>query len=173
MQYINGTSDYILKLESTPIPNIKCYIDASHGVYNDRKSITGVILSIGSGTFYAQSSKQKIVTKSSTEAELVAISDGLGYAIWARNFLLYQGYPTGPIQLYEDNMSTITLAEKGWSSSGRTRHVDIRYYWIKEKIDTKEVKISHMPTEDMLADIMTKTMPTATFKKFAVRILNN
>jgi hypothetical protein len=129
-------------------------------------------MSIGKGVFYASSVKQKIVTKSSTEAELVGISDGLSYAIWANYFLKCLGYDVPAIKLFQDNKSTITLAEKGWSSAGRTKHVDIKYFWIKEKIDEGLVKIEHLGTDDMLADVLTKALPNEKFKKFSFQLLN-
>jgi hypothetical protein len=74
--------------------------------------------------------------------------------------------------LFQDNKSTITLAEKGWSSAGRTKHVDIKYFWIKEKIDEGLVKIEHLGTDDMLADVLTKALPNEKFKKFSFQLLN-
>jgi hypothetical protein len=129
-------------------------------------------MTVGNGLFYASSVKQKIVTKSSTEAELAAASDGLGYAIWARNFMKNMGYDVPAIKLFQDNKSAITLAEKGWSSAGRTKHVDIKYFWIKEKIQEKLVMIEHIGTDDMLADILTKALPNEKFAKFSFQLLN-
>ncbi len=85
-----------------------------------------------------KSSKQRIVTKSSTEAELVALSDSLGEIIWMREFLLAQGYTTGPAIVLEDNMATIALCNKD-GPSHRTKHVKIRNFFFKEQIDGKTI----------------------------------
>ena len=71
---------------------VESYIDASYGVHADGKSHSGTIITLGAGPVYVRSSKQKIVTKSSSEAELVALSDNASHVIWARNFIIAQGY---------------------------------------------------------------------------------
>ena len=78
------------------------YIDASYGTHPDGKSHTGVCMLLGKGAFYVQSCKQKIVSKSSTEAEIVAVSDGISEVIWARNFLLGQGVQLGPDAIHSN-----------------------------------------------------------------------
>ncbi len=78
---------------------VTAYIDASYAVHNDYKGQTGVAISVGKGTVYAKSGKQKLVAKSSTEAELIGISDGLSQALWTRNFLQAQGIKVKPVNL--------------------------------------------------------------------------
>jgi hypothetical protein len=81
------------------------------------------------------------------------------------SFLIAQGYDMlPPIDIKEDNMSTIALAEKGRSTSDRTRHINIRYFWIKEVLDQGIAKISHLETVNMVADILTKPLQGAQFE---------
>jgi hypothetical protein len=80
------------------------YVDASFAVHPNMRSHSGIVMTLFRGPFYAESSKQKLMTKSSTEAELVATSDAIGQAIWTKNFLEAQGYNLPPIKLLEDNM---------------------------------------------------------------------
>ncbi len=61
-----------------------------------------------------------------------------------------------PAIVYQDNKSTIMLAEKGRSTNGRTRHVSIRYFFVKDRIESQEIKLSYIGTESMIADIFTK-----------------
>ncbi len=90
------------------------------------KSHTGAILTMGKGGVYAMSTKQKINTKSSTEAELVGVDDGMPMVLWTRNFLKNQGYNVADNVVYQDNLSAILLERNGCASSGRrTRHIDI------------------------------------------------
>jgi hypothetical protein len=92
--------------------------------------------------------KQKINTKSSTEAKLVGVDDVLGYILWARYFMQEQGYDTDPSLLYQDNMSAILLETNGRASSPkRTKHIKVKYYLIKDKVNQKEITIKHCPTE--------------------------
>jgi hypothetical protein len=134
-------------------------VDASYGVHADYKSHTGATISLGGGVVDAKSSKQKLNSKSSTEAELIAVSDYLSKLIWTRNFLIEQGYTDiGPVILQQDNMSAIALAEKGYSTSDKTRHINVRYFFIKNYIESGQVIVIHHPTDSLLADLLTKPL---------------
>ena len=136
------------------------WIDAAHGVHQDFKSHTGCAVGIGlRALVHYHSSKQSIITKSSTEAELVGATDGSNQVIHLRSFLIAQGYEDRPAVLYQDNMSAIALIKRGKSGSMRTRHIDIRYFWLTEKCDEGVVTIQYMPTEQMgAANILTKAV---------------
>ena len=92
-------------------------MDASFGVYKDGKSVTRIVLMLGDATLHVKSSKQKIVTRSSTELELVGISDALCQILWTREFLTIR-----PAVVYQNNQSTIFLANK---ANLRVREADI------------------------------------------------
>jgi hypothetical protein len=172
LRYVNGTRDLWLTLEAEEGWGLFAYIDASYGQHPDGKSHTGVCMLLGKGAFYVQSSKQKIVSKSSTEAEIIAVSDGLGEVIWARNFLLGQGVPLGPAVIYQDNKSTMALIAKGRSTSARTKHINIRYFFVKDRVEAGELVIKYAPTEEMLADLLTKPLQGELFRKLRHSILN-
>lgn len=125
---------------------------------------------LGNAVIYVKSAKQKIVTRSSTESELVAISDTLSPILWTREYMLTAGLPIGPAVLYQDNMSTIFLANKGRSTSERTRHIKIRYFFLHHYIDSKEITIVYMPTADMIADIMAKSLHGTLFYKLCAAL---
>ena len=74
----------------------RSYVDSSFGLYADGKSVTGVLIMISNAPIFVKSSKQKIVTKSSTESELVGISDALSQIVWTREYLLCHGLSLGP-----------------------------------------------------------------------------
>ena len=111
---------------------VKTYIDAAYGVHTSSgKSHTGCAVVLGEGgPVYNKSTKQKIVTKSSTEAELVALSDSVSQSIHMRNFLIAQGYAMGPVSVYQDNMSCMAIVKKGGPCLERSRHINIRYFWL-------------------------------------------
>ena len=114
-------------------------------------------MSFGQGMALSYSWKQKINTKSSTEAELVGVDDLLGHIFWARYFMMEQGYDMEPSLLYQDNMSAILLETNGRASSSKqTKHIKVKYFFIKDKIDQGDVTIEHCPTEQMWTDINTK-----------------
>lgn len=158
ISYLKQSRDLALTLGADDLSQIKIYIDASHAVHEDAKSHTGVVITMGTGCIFAKSSKQKLVSKSSTAAELIALSDGIDYAVWAQEFMRSQGYVMKPLIVYQDNKSTIILAEKGKSTNQRTRHINIRYYAIKDLIDKGEALVVYKPTEEMVADYLTKPL---------------
>ena len=103
---------------------------------------TGRIMTMGKGTMYSTSHKQKLNTKRSTETELVAVDDVLPQLLWARYFLEAQGYHVGASKLYQDNMSVMLLEKNCKASSGkRTRHINIRNLFMKNRVDVGEVII--------------------------------
>jgi hypothetical protein len=131
------------------------------------RSHTGGVMSLGVGGIIAKSTKQKLNTKSSTEAELVGASDYLPNTIWVKMFLEAQGHTIEENYLEQDNESAIKLESNGRSSAGpRSRHIDIRYFWIKDRTRANEIKIRHCPTLRMLADFFTKPLQGALFVKF-------
>ena len=137
---------------------VEAYIDAAYGVHTaSGRSHSGCAIVLGGGgPVFVRSSKQKIVVKSSTEAELVAMSDNTSQAIWVRNFVIAQGYDVGPVVIHQDNMSCMALMKRGAPASERSRHIDIRYFWVKERVDGKEAIVRHLRTEKMYANVMTK-----------------
>ena len=172
LRYINSTKEMGMVLEPDKDVTVLVYADASYGVHADGKSHTGVYITLGRGGVFFRSTKQKIVTKSSTESELVGLSDSLGQAIWTRNFLTGQGYKLGPAKVFQDNMSTITLATKGRSTSDRTRHIHIRYFFVKDRVDNGEISIEYKPTKLMLADLLTKPLQGDLFRAMRRELLN-
>jgi hypothetical protein len=130
---------------------------------------SGVALMLCSGPIFARSIKQKIVTKSSAEAELVALADEVTNGIWANRFLIQQGYSMPLLVVFEDNQSTISIARKKTSSSSfNTRHIDIKYFFIKDHIG-KTLTIKYIPSIDMIADVLTKPLQGELFS----RLMNN
>ena len=153
MMYLRGTLNMPLTLEADECNIVKWWVDASFAVHPDMRSHTGGVMMLGKGAIYGTSTRQKLNTKSSTEAELVGVNDIMPQALWTRYFLEAQGYDVIESIIYQDNKSTILLAENGKASSGkRTRHINIRYFFVKDRVASGEVKIEHCPTKDMVGD---------------------
>ena len=172
MQYIRNTRDLGLTLEIDTPMTVKCYVDASYGVHQDMKSHTGCVITLGKGAIYAKSSTQKITTKSSTEAELVGLSDSSNQVLWVRQFLIDQGYEIRPAIVYQDNKSTIQLIKNGRSNSERTRHINIRYFYLSDRIKENEIIIEYKSTNEMLADMLTKPLQGEQFRALRNILLN-
>jgi hypothetical protein len=171
IKYLRATSKLVLRLGADNLNIIKWWVDASYGVHKDMRSHTGGTMSMGTGAVYSTSKKQKLNTKSSTEAELVGIDDVLPQALWTKYFMEAQGYGVSTI-LNQDNQSTIKLSENGKASSGKgTRHINIRYFFITDRIARKDVAIQYCPTKEMVADYFTKPLQGALFYKFRDQIM--
>ena len=147
--------------------NIKWYVDASFAVHKDMRSHTGGFMTMGTGGAYVQSRKQKLKTNSSTEADLVGVDDVLTQLIWTRYFLKEQGHMIQDNVIYQDNQSAIRLEKNGKrSSSNRTRHINIRYSFITDRIMNKEASVEFCPTFDMIGDYFTKALQGSQFHRF-------
>jgi hypothetical protein len=174
MQYLRGSVYMPLTLEADDVNVIKWWADASFAVHPDMKSHTGGMMTLGKGAIYGTSTRQKINTKSSTEAELVGLNDVMPQVLWTRYFMEAQGYEIRDSIVCQDNKSTILLAKNGRASSGRrTRHINIRYFFVKDRIASGEVKIEYCPTQEMMADYFTKPLQRATFSKMRDAIMNS
>jgi len=173
LEYLHGSQGLGITLECAEGPvNVITHIDAAYGVHHDAKSHSGSNQTLGRGPIHVKSSKQKLVVKSSTEAEQVSLSDNSSQVIWTREFLISQGYSLGPSTIYQDNQSTIALANKGCSTSERTRHIKIRYFFIKDLIDKGELVLQYRPTGEMLADMLTKPLQGELFRKMRKELMN-
>ena len=116
--------------------------------------------------------KQKVNSRSSTEAEFIAVDDVISKIIWTKLFMEAQGYKIKSNIIYRDNQSSMKMEMNGKSSSGkRTRHFNIKYYYITDLIKRGEVQIKFCPTENMIADYMTKPITGSRFIEFWSHIL--
>ena len=167
MQYLYGTKDLPLILGADGTGIIKWFVDASFAVHPNMRSHTGGAVTLGRGCPIVTSTKQKLNTRSSTESELVGVDDLMPSILWTRKFLKAQGYDVSENILYQDNKSSILLEKNGKaSSSKRTRHISIRYFFVTDRIAKGELTIEWCPTANMIADFMTKPLQGALFRKF-------
>ncbi|KAG7373305.1 reverse transcriptase RNA-dependent DNA polymerase [Nitzschia inconspicua] len=174
LQYINGTISLPRILGGGTLTRLKTWVDASYAVHPDFKSHTGGAVSLGLGAFMCKSQKQKLNTKSSTEAELVGASDYLPSTIWVKMFMEAQGYPITVNDFAQDNESAMKLELNGRASAGqKSRHINIRHFFITDRVKTEGLNIVHCPTEEMLADFFTKPLQGTLFRKFRDVILGH
>lgn len=165
LQYLRGQPARGIRLSPGNNFAVKAWVDAAYGVHSDGKSHTGSAITLGErGTIHAKSAKQKNVTKSSTEAELVGLSDSANQGFHLRDFIIAQGHKIGPLIMYQDNLSTMAMLEKRAPTSERTRHIAIRNFWLKERVEEGEAKIVHMPSRELFANILTKPLQGQQFK---------
>ena len=103
---------------------------------------------------------------SSTEAEYIALCRAAQEAVWLRNLLSDVGLPPKrATTIHEDNQGAIALA-KNPKDHPRTKHIDVKYHYVREVIQNKKIDVVHIPTGDMLADTLTKALPKPSYEKF-------
>ena len=147
-------------------------VDSSFAVHEDFRSHTGGTLTMGKGAITNVSAKQKVNTRSSTEAEVVGVDDVMGPILWTRYFLEEQGYEVKDNVLLQDNQSAIRLETNGRASAGkRSRHLNIRYFFVADQVTKGLISIRYCPTDDMDSDYHTKPLQGKKFKKFRCRIM--
>lgn len=130
-------------------------------------------MSLGKVGIMGISHRQKLNARSSTGAELIGIDDALPYILWGLYFLQAQGFEIGENVLHQDNKTTILLAKIGlWSSSKRTKHINNRYFLVKDKIDGGELKVEYSPTSKMWTDIHTKPLQGRLFCSMRSKLMN-
>ena len=120
---------------------------------------------MGRGYPLSHSAKQKLNTRSSCEGETVAVDDLMPQILWTRLFLEAQGYGTRESIIYQDNKAAILLEKNGRLSAGkRSKHINIRYFFVTDRIAKGDVKVEWCPTEDMTGDFWTKPLQGALFR---------
>jgi hypothetical protein len=138
---------------------------------------TGIAIRIGGAVVYARSMRQKINSVSSTETEIVAVSQKFSEPLWLLQFL--EDLPfcadadcaaPGPILLEQDNQSTMKLWEMGTAQKGNSRHIQARHFWIADLIQKGMIVVAYVSTDDIVADVFTKPLSHAVFSKHVVRL---
>jgi hypothetical protein len=103
----------------------------------------------------------------------VGVDDGMPLVVWTRNFLTTQGFKVKDNVVYQDNQSAILLEKNGKASSRcQTRHLDIRYFFLTDRVKRGDLQIEYCPIGDMVADFFTKPLQGSLFRKLRKIILN-
>jgi ribonuclease HI len=167
ISYISCTKGYGLHYHRGKSVMPRAYVDASHGTHpEDGTSRTGVVLTVAGGAVCFKSCRQSIVTLSSTEAELVALTEGMNHVQWLRYFLGDLSVKVdGPTIVYQDNTSTIGLITNEKTKQQRTKHLNCKYFAIREHIKDKSIALEHLAGTEMLADVLTKSVDGSTLKR--------
>ncbi|KAE8732649.1 hypothetical protein F3Y22_tig00001818pilonHSYRG00071 [Hibiscus syriacus] len=166
LRYLQGTIDYGILYKKAEKSDLIGFTDSDYARdQDDRKSTSGYVFMLGSGAVSWSSRKQPIVTLSTTEAELVAASTCVCQAIWMRKLLEEVHFKQkGPTIIYCDNSSTIKLS-KNPILHGRSKHIDFRYHFLRDRVNYEEIDMVYCRSEDQIADIFTKALKLATFQK--------
>ena len=173
MRYLQGTKDYMLMYRRTDHLEVEGYSDSDFaGCIDSRKSTSGFIFMLAGGAISWRSAKQTLTATSTIEAEFVACFEATSQGIWLKSFisgLRIVDSIARPLKLYCDNSAAVFLA-KNHRSGSRSKHIDIKYLAIRERVKENKVVIQHISTELMIADPLTKGMPIKNFKDHVMRM---
>ena len=175
LHYISHTQELGLTLFSGEGIVLYATVDASYACHKDMKSHTGCTLHIGrqSASILTITKKQPITADSSTVAEYIGAHLAAKQILWARNFLEELGFPQkGPTTLFEDNKSTISLIQNSGNGS-HTKHIALRYAFIREQVRLGFIKMEHLSTENMTSDMLTKVNGPAIYLHLRPKLLGN
>jgi len=166
LRYLKGTVNFGLMYNPSPSSELVGYCDADWaGDVQDRKSTSGYLFLQGGAAITWRSCKQSCVSLSTAEAEYVALAEAGQEATWLQK--LYGDLLNKDISnttIFEDNQSAICIA-KSQLSRKRTKHIDIKYHFIRDLVETGCINLKYCPSENMLADMLTKALPVLKFEK--------
>ena len=162
--FLKRTIDDKRRIGAKSLTEVLTWIDASFAVHDNLRSHMGGCISMGTGLIHGKSAMEKLNAKSSTEAELIGMAEYLPYNLWLIMFLKEQGYEIANNVIFQDNKSAILMEKNGRNScTGNSRHINVRYFWVKDRIDKGEVRVEYLPTHLMLADYYTKPLMGSKF----------
>jgi hypothetical protein len=170
LYYLNGSIELGIMLGGNKENRIGLYAfaDAAYGVYSfNGRSHGGTFITYGRGPTLVRSNVLKDVAISSSESELMQLANTTSLAVRERNFAIEQQHisPNEKGVLLEDNKSAIHMAHNGKSISNRTRHIKVKYFFVKQFLDNGEFILEHCPTREMIADILTKPLQGELFRE--------
>jgi len=164
--YLLGTRDLWLTYGEANTP-LEGYADADGSMAEDCRTISGYAFLIDGGAVSWSSKRQEIVSLSTTESEYIAATHGGKEALWLRSLISEVfGDIKGPTTLFSDNQAAIALTCDN-QYHPRMKHIDVRYHWICWVVEKGSIRLVYCPTDDMVADALTKALPSAKVKHFA------
>lgn len=179
-RYLQGTMEYGIFYKMGGNDALIAYTDSDYaGDLDDRKSTSGYVFLLSSGAISWSSKKQPIVSLSTTEAEFIAAATCACQAIWLKRVLSTLDHTQQEtITIYCDSSSAIKLS-KNPVMHGRSKHIDVRFHFLRELTQAGTVKLVHCNTLEQIADVMTKPLKMNDFLKlremlgiYAVKNLN-
>ena len=170
MRYMKGVKDSWLVLGGRD-EGLEGFTDADFASQADRHSISGYVFRFHGGAVSWSSKKQPIIALSTTEAEYIAATHAAKEMVWLRRLI---GEITAPLSLptplFCDNNGAITLAKNDAILHPRTKHIDIRYHYIREVVGNRQITVIRVGTNENAADILTKALARVKFEALSAML---
>lgn len=172
LRYLKGTIDYKLQFGVDGLYGLKLqgFCDADYaGDIDSRASTSGGIWLLGGGPIVWLSTRQRSIALSTGESEYISAAEAAKIGQWLRGLLREIDRPTYlgkhlEVPIFSDNTTCIALT-KDPIAHARTKHIEVRYHYIRQLVAYGKTTLTYLPTEDMLADILTKPLPVIAFKR--------
>jgi hypothetical protein len=173
LRYLKKTNDFGLILKKTDIFNISGYSDADWASDLDtHRSTTGYLITMNSNPISWNSKCQSTVATSTAESEYMAMYETIREMVWVNKLVSNLTTETYTLNLFCDNQSSIHIA-KNPVMHQRTKHIDIKYHFIRECIYKMNIKLNYLESKLMIADILTKPLPFPQFTELRSKLLND
>ncbi|XP_043714493.1 secreted RxLR effector protein 161-like [Telopea speciosissima] len=173
MRYLLRTRDFKLVYRRDERLEVVGYSDSDFsGCTDDMKSTSGYVFLMGGGAISWKSVKQTIIASFTIQAEFVALFEATTQAVWLRNFiaeLRVVDTISKPLQLWCDNNSAVIFSKNN-KKSNSSKHIEIKYLLVREKVIEGEVDVAHIPIEKMVADPLTKALSVGVFRGHVTRM---
>lgn len=166
LRYVKGTIDMGISIRSSSDSTLLSYSDSDWAGFKDtRRSTGGFCTLLGSNVISWSEKRHETVSKSSTEAEYMTMSAAASEIVWLQNLLWIAGLQQQRIPLLLcDNLSAVCLTENPMFHK-RTKHFDIDYHYVRERVALKALEVKHIPSSLQLADVFTKSLSQDPFFK--------
>jgi transposase InsO family protein len=181
LRYLKGTVDLSVTFHRDDSPadsklrtnDFYGYSDSDYaGDLDTRKSTESYVFMMAQGPISWRCKRQNIVTLSSTEAEYCAAGSAAKEALWLRQLLADLKLPQpSPTDIFEDNDGAISLSSNPISNA-RTKHIDVRHHFLRDRVESKEIILQHIDTADNIADLNTKALAPGKFKLLRSALLS-
>lgn len=173
LRYLQGTKDHMLTYKRSDHLDVVGYSDSDYdGCVDTRKSTFGYLFLLAEGAISWKSAKQSVIAASTMEAEFVACFEATVQNNWLRNFISGLGLVDNidrPLKIYCDNTAAIFFSKNDKYSKG-AKHMKLKYFSVKEKVQKHKVSIEHISTKLMIADPLTKGLLPKIFVEHVERM---
>jgi hypothetical protein len=175
IEYLNGSLSHALIFKKEGALKVNAFVDSSFNAHWDAKGHTGFAIFpdlAHSAAIIIRSSKHKSTADSSTEAELMALHEAMLYITWIADIYTELGYDVRPVQTFQDNLSCIALSSAPiLNFTGRSKFINRKLFGIYEHLERGDAILTHIGTDDMIADVLTKAIVGAKFRKFTIALM--
>ena len=168
LKYVQGIKDLMLTYRCTNTLEVVGFSDSDYaGCVDDKKSTFGFIFMMAEGAVSWKSVNQTLTTSSSMETKYVTCYEATCHAIWLRNFISALEVVhsiSRLLKLFYDNAAAVSFSRNTRSTSC-SKHIDVKFFYVKEKVSESLISIEHMPATSMLVDPLTKDLSIFMFQE--------